>query len=206
VTLYFMRHAESEANALDILGGRIDYALSERGRAEAKAVARAFCPGHPLDAIIASPLLRARQTAEAFARETRLVIETEAAITEQDMGEFAGKTAAVVEADPAYELDKSRRWDWAPPGGESYRQIALRLAPFFARLDERRASGARERILVLTHAVTLRLIIATLEDILPAYPSSMARNAEIFAVEYLGLGRRHEVSSTYFGAQRVGRA
>ncbi len=193
--LYLMRHAESEANALDVLAGRIDYPLSPRGMADAEEVARAFSPAHPVDAIVASPLLRARQTAEPFARMTRLAVEADEALVEQDMGVFAGKTYAEAEADPAYERDKSRRWDWSPPGGESYRAIAQRLRPFFERLDAR----AEPRILVVTHAVALRLIVALLEDSLPAYPTALARNAEILEVEYRGLGRRHEIASHYYG-------
>lgn len=194
--LYFIRHAESEANTRDILAGRLDYPLSARGESDAEAVARAFVPGHPFEAIISSPLLRARRTAEPFARMTSLAVEVDEALLEQDMGTFAGKTYAEAEADPDYEKDKSRRWDWSPPGGESYRSIADRLRPFFVRLDGRR----EPRILVVTHAVTLRLVVALLEDILPSYPTTLARNAEILEVEYGGLGRKHGISSHYYGS------
>jgi broad specificity phosphatase PhoE len=200
--LYFMRHAESEANTRDVLAGRIDYPLSARGLADAEAVALAFSPAHPVDAIVSSPLLRARQTAEPFARLTRLPVETDEALVEQDMGVFAGKTYAQAEADPAYEKDKARRWDWAPPGGESYRAIAGRLRPFFARLDRR----SEPRILVVTHAVALRLIVALLEDSLPAYPTALARNAEILEADYRGLGNKHEIASHYYGKEGEAKA
>jgi broad specificity phosphatase PhoE len=118
------------------------------------------------------------------------------------MGAFAGKTYAEAEADPAYELDRSRRWDWSPPGGESYRAIAWRLRPFFARLDAR----SEKRILIVTHAVALRLIVAILEDSLPAYPVALARNAEILEVDYRGLGQRHEITSHYYGKDGAGKA
>lgn len=193
--LYFLRHAESEANANDILAGRLDYSLSPHGMRDAEAVALAFCPSHPIDAMISSPLCRARQTAEPFAHMTRLTLEVDEALIEQDMGIFSGKTYAEAEADPAYELDKSRRWDWEPPGGESYGAIAKRLRPFFSRLDERRES----RILIVTHAVTLRLIVALLRDTLPVYPTALARNAEILEVDYAGIGAKHEITSHYYG-------
>jgi broad specificity phosphatase PhoE len=212
--LYFMRHAESEANLLDILAGRKDYSLTAKGKDDAEAVAAAFLPSHPIDAIIASPLLRARQTAEPFARITRLKIRADDALVEQDMGAFGGKTYAEAEADPAYELDKSKRWDWAPPGGgESYRMIAERIKPFFERLDvsrnldeEASKTGAPERILVVTHAVTLRLIVATLAGSLPAYPTTLARNGEILEFVYRGSGRGSGPKSLYFGKGREGRA
>jgi broad specificity phosphatase PhoE len=202
VLLYFLRHAESAANERDILAGRLDYPLSPRGKADAEAVALAFSPDHPVDAIISSPLRRARETAEPFARIAGLRLEVDEALVEQDMGVFAGKTYAEAEADPAYELDKSRRWDWVPPGGESYRAIADRGRPFFARLDGRREA----RILVVTHAVTLRLIVAALRNTLPAYPTTLARNAEIFEVEYAGIGRKHEIASHYYGVDLEAKA
>jgi Fructose-2,6-bisphosphatase len=206
MTLFLMRHAESEANALDILAGRKDYGLTRKGESDAEAVASRFLAGHRIDAIIASPLLRARQTAEPFARATGLEPRLDAAIAEQDMGVFAGKTYAQVEADPAYELDKSKRWDWAPPGGgESYRMIAARLVPFFKRLDDLRDCGP-ERLLVVTHAVTLRLMIATLEGELPSYPVTLARNGEILEYEYQGAGRGRRIGSFYAGAEAEGKA
>jgi broad specificity phosphatase PhoE len=203
-----MRHAESEANALNVLAGRIDYPLTARGLEEAQAVARAFVPSHPLGAILSSPLARARQTAEPFAAMSGLAPESDEALVEQDMGIFAGKTYAEAEADPAYERERSRRWDWAPPGGgESYRMIADRLRPFFARLDAMVGAYAdKGGILVVTHAVTLRLVRALLEDSLPSYHVALARNAEILEVEYRGLGVRHEVGSHYYGKESEGRA
>lgn len=204
--LYFMRHAESEANALDVLGGRLDYALTAKGTSDAQAVAAGFLAAHRIDAIIASPLLRARQTAEPFARATGLRPSLDEAIVEQDMGAFAGKSYAQAEADPAYELDKSRRWDWAPPGGgESYRMIAERIRPFFARLDALARVGP-ESVLVVTHAVTLRLIVATLEGSLPSYPVSLARNGEILEYDYEGSGRGRLVGSFYAGPDAEGKA
>jgi len=205
--LFLIRHAQSEANALDLLAGRLDYSLTSRGKAEAEALAEAFVPAYPIDAIIASPLLRARQTAEPFARLTGLDIATDEALVEQDMGIFAGKSYAEAEADPAYELDKTRRWDWAPPGGgESYRMIAERIRPFFARLDASKAEGAPRNILVVTHAVTLRLIVATLTGSLPSYPTTLARNGEILEYEYEGSGRGKRGGSIYLGRDDEGKA
>ena len=207
--LYFVRHAESEANVLDILGGQIDYGLSGRGHQDAKNVAAGFAAwlgsgkpggmpgGKAIDRLISSPLLRARQTASPFSLLLGLAVETDPALMEQDMGIFAGKTFAEAEAHPGYQTDRSLRWNWAPQGGESYSSIAERLRPFFARLD---ALPDLSQVLVVTHAVTLRLICALLNNTLPDYPTSMARNGEIFAVDYEGLGRAHGLESLFFGS------
>jgi broad specificity phosphatase PhoE len=204
LTLYIMRHAESEANAAGILAGQIDYPLTERGRADAAAVADAFLRGRRLDRVIASPLIRARQTAAPFAAAAGLTVETEAALLEQDMGIFAGKTYAWSEAHPAYMADRAKRWDWRPPDGESYRMIAERLAPWFAGLD--REAGRAGAWLVVTHAVTIRLIAGILAGTLPEYPEKILRNGEMLTVDYRGGGFRHEPDTLYFGADAVGRA
>jgi broad specificity phosphatase PhoE len=201
--LYFVRHAQSEANTLDILAGQIDYPLSEQGFSDANAVAQLFLVNHPIDTIISSPLLRARQTASAFARIVNLPLKIDDSLIEQNMGVFAGKTYAEVESDPTYELDKTRRWDWTPPQGESYRMITERLAPFFVRLNARRQMALRDhtepRLLIVTHAVTLRLITAILQNSLPIYPIKLLRNSEILQTDYKGLGVEHRLISYYYG-------
>ncbi|HUX38865.1 MAG TPA: histidine phosphatase family protein, partial [Rectinemataceae bacterium] len=64
--LYFMRHAESEANRKNLLAGQLDFPLSEEGQRQSREVADAFLRDRPIDAIISSPLLRARATALPF--------------------------------------------------------------------------------------------------------------------------------------------
>jgi broad specificity phosphatase PhoE len=201
-TLYFVRHAESEANVLNILGGQSDFALSDRGRADAALLAERFTARYGADLIVSSPLRRARETAEPFSIRLGLEVAPDPALMEQNMGVFSGLSYAEAEADPRYERDRTKRWDWTPPGGESYRAMADRIRPFFATVDKL-ADGTR--LLCFTHAVTLRIVIGLLEDTLPAYPTSLTRNGEILAVEYTGLGKTHAVVSQYYGDQTDGR-
>jgi broad specificity phosphatase PhoE len=126
------------------------------------------------------------------------------------MGIFAGRSYEWAEAQNSYELDKSKRWYWTPPGGESYGQIAERLSPFFDRLPALATElgggatgdgGGRIDVLVVTHAVTLRLVQATLEASLPVYPERLARNGEILEALWRGRGQRHQVAFRYYGSQ-----
>lgn len=201
-TLYFVRHAESEANVRNILGGQIDFPLSDKGRADAALLAERFTARYGVDRIVSSPLKRARETAEPFSVRLGLDLAFDPALMEQNMGVFSGMSYAEAEADPRYERDRTKRWDWTPPGGESYRAMADRIRPFFAFVD---SLGDGTRLLCFTHAVTLRIVIGLLEDTLPVYPTSLTRNAEILAVEYSGLGRSHIVVSQYYGDQAEGR-
>ncbi len=184
--LFFMRHGESEANALDILASRRDFALTERGRADAQEIAREFYDTlGPLTAVISSPLRRARETAEPFCRLCGVEPEIRDAVTEQELGDYAGMTYAEIEKAPGYETDRTKRWEWVPRGGgESYAMIAERIRPFFGEMEERDRRDGKASLLVVTHAVTLRLIRAFLEKTLPAYPREIAHNGEIWEVDY----------------------
>jgi broad specificity phosphatase PhoE len=195
-TIYFIRHAQSEANLRDILASRRDFPLTEKGRRDAEAIAGEFKQLAELDRIISSPLLRARQTAEPIAEAFGLEVETDERLTEQELGIFAGLTYAELDERPDYMHDRTQRWHWVPEGGgESYEMIARRLEPFFESLEH--LDG--ESLLFVTHAVTLRLIKATLEQTLPDYPREIAKNGEIWKTNFTKPGDAHVVESLFLG-------
>jgi len=195
-TIYFIRHAQSEANLKDILASRQDFPLTEKGRQEAVLIASEFKDIAQLDRIFCSPLIRARQTAQAIATAFGLNVETDERITEQDLGVFSGMTYAELDDRPDYMHERSTRWKWIPAGGgESYEMIANRLEQFFQSLE----SLAGGSILFVTHAVTLRMVKAILEQTLPDYPREIAKNGEIWKVQFTGLGDIHEVESIFLG-------
>lgn len=198
-TIYFMRHAQSAANEQEILASRQQFPLTERGRQDAEAIAEQFTRTTTLGRVVASPLVRAQQTAAPFARRIGLTVETDKRITEQELGVYSGMSYAQLESEPDYEHDRTQRWTWVPKGGgESYEMIAQRLEPFFAELD--RADDAT--VLYVSHAVTLRLVRARLERTLPKYPEEIAKNGEIWKVDYNGSTQVHRVESLFFGSPK----
>ena len=198
-TIYFIRHAQSEANLKDILASRQDFSLTEKGRADAEAIAAEFKSIATLDRIVCSPLIRAQQTAEPIAKAFGLEVETDERITEQELGIFAGMTYAELEDRADYMHERSKRWNWVPEGGgESYEMIANRLEPFFQSLENMEG----ESILFVTHAVTLRLIKAHLEQTLPEYPHEIARNGEIWKIQFTKLGDTHIVEAVFLGGSK----
>lgn len=179
--LYLIRHAESVANADNLLAGRIDYPLSSTGKLDAAAIATEFAANFKVDLIWCSPLLRAQQTAAPFLVACNAPLRIDERIQEQHMGRFSGKSYPEVELDAGYCHDRTARWDWVPEGGgESYRMIAERVESFLIDL---RAQCEREKlqgVLIVTHAVTLRLFRACLEATLPRYPERIAGNGEVW--------------------------
>lgn len=198
-TLYFMRHAESEANLADILASQLDFSLTAKGQADAKQIATEFQLQYAIDHIICSPLIRAQQTAAPFATQFNLTVATDNRVIEQNLGKYAGKTYAELEFEPDYCHDRTARWQWVPEdGGESYEMIAARLQPFF---DDMFASQ-NEHVLVITHAVTLRLIKSILLNSLPDYPQDIAHNGEIWRVKLTKKNDKHTIEQLFFGGSK----
>ena len=180
-TLFLIRHAQSEANVQDILAGRLNYALTETGKNDANALAAEFAASYSVDTIWSSPLLRAQQTAAPFVLACNAPMRVDARIEEQHMGRFSGLTYAQVEQDPAYCTDRKARWNWVPEGGgESYLMISERVKMFLNDLRAQCAQENLQHVLLVTHAVTLRLFRACLEGTLPIYPEKIAANGELW--------------------------
>ena len=180
-TLFLIRHAESVANAANLLAGRKDFPLTATGKRDAAALAEDFASSRTVDAIWCSPLLRAQQTAAPFLLACDAALRLDDRLQEQDLGRFSGLSYPEVEADPAYCRQRNARWDWVPDGGgESYRLIADRVQSFLQELREHCASEQLQQVLLVTHAVTLRLFRACLENTLPQYPVAIAGNGEVW--------------------------
>ena len=92
-TITFLRHGESVGNAEDRFQGQADFPLTEKGRAQAQALAdRWRTEKVAFDKCIASPLLRARQTAEIICATLNLPLEFDPDWMEIDNGLVAGLT------------------------------------------------------------------------------------------------------------------
>ncbi len=149
--LYLARHGESTGNAQRLIFGQRDYPLTEKGRAQARALGQSI-EGARIERVVSSPLVRAQETAR-LARPSA-AIETDARLMEQFMGRWEGLTEAEVLADNAL-LWQAMLSDWtrdqaAPPEGESYAALRARV---FQAASEIIARG--EDTLVVAHAGVL---------------------------------------------------
>lgn len=155
--LIVLRHGETDWNRTGRYQGCIDTPLSDRGRAQAASAARALS-GASLGAVYASPLARARETAEAIARPHGLVVRTAEALNEICHGAWEGLT---VEEVRARFPDLYQRWQETPeavtmPDGESLAQVEERVRGELLRLQPLHAG---ETICLVSHDVPVRLLI-----------------------------------------------
>ncbi|HBZ35809.1 MAG TPA: histidine phosphatase family protein [Rikenellaceae bacterium] len=188
--IFIIRHTESEANVGHILAGQKDFLLSRRGLNDAKNLASIFPKTNNIEMIYCSPLVRALQTAIPFALKRGIPVKIDARLIEHNIGIFEGKTYSEAENDQRYEKDRTKRWNWCPPLGESYKDISIRLQSFFSAFSE----DDRD-CLIITHAVTMRIIRGLLEGTLPNYPEQIPQNGEIWEVEFKGLGEKYCIKS-----------
>ncbi|MFP4301761.1 MAG: HAD-IA family hydrolase [Spirochaetaceae bacterium] len=188
--LFVMRHCESEANRLDIVAAREEFPLSSRGRKQAERIAERFLQTEEIDRIISSPLSRARQTAKPFAEKRGVVVEINEALVEHELGVFSGLSKREIAERRDYPREKEGRWRWRPEGGETYEEIYERVVAFLLR-DV--IAGPGESILITSHAVTMRMIRAFLENSAPLYPEEIAENGEIWEIHFSAVGRPHPI-------------
>ncbi len=97
----FLRHGESLGNAQARWQGQSDYPLTERGRAQARALAERWkSEDVKFDLIIASPLARALETANVIAAALNVKVEIDPIWLERDIGEMEGLTVDEVRQRP----------------------------------------------------------------------------------------------------------
>lgn len=170
--LILARHGESEANAKNIFTGWSDPPLTERGQQEAlKLAARLAAASIPVDLIFSSKLVRATHSAWLIRRELGLgeiEIRTDDALNERDYGALTGLNKE--QTAERYGAEQVQRWrrSWAegPPEGETLRDTAARVLPFFIRSILPSVMRGQS-VLVMAHGNSLRALCMALEGLSP---------------------------------------
>ena len=162
--VFLVRHAQSTANADRILGGTLDYDLTEVGQRQAERVA-AFLAGKLFTAIYSSPVKRAMMTAEPIANALSLPIVIDPRLTEVNVGELTGMS--VEEAMTRFgDLIRSlpRHPERGFPGGEREVDVMNRSASFADDIVARHKPN-RESVIVVSHALTVSYVMHRLLDL-----------------------------------------
>lgn len=156
--LWFIRHGEVEAPFVGTFVGSTDVSLSEMGRHQAQAVA-SFMEPMELDAIITSPLQRARTTAVPLHRTSGIQPEVRDWAAEMHFGDWEGRSWLDIEAeDPKF----AAKWQGDPgtipcPNGDTADGFAARVhAGLHDLLEEFRGRA----VALFAHAGTNRAVLA----------------------------------------------
>ncbi|MDI6816736.1 MAG: histidine phosphatase family protein [Actinomycetota bacterium] len=155
--IYLIRHGETQLNKEFRFIGRTDPALSEQGKAQARALAERLAVEN-ISAIYVSDLLRATQTASIIAGDSGVdVVETEG-LREIDFGNWEGLSYNEI-----MEHDKEILDSWIEnptgvdiPGGESWRHFESRINDAF---DDIMRNEHGHAIALVTHGGPIKLLM-----------------------------------------------
>lgn len=166
--LVLIRHGESQWNKENRFTGWIDIALSPKGEEEAREAGEKI-KGFKFDKVFTSVLARAIKTYEiaaGIAGLNHLPVEKDKALNERMYGDLQGLNKD--EMRKKFGAEQVHLWrrsyDVRPPNGESLKDTAARVMPYYhARIEPELKNG--KNILVVAHGNSLRAMIKFIEHI-----------------------------------------
>ena len=172
--LYISRHGQTPWNVEDLICGRTDVPLTEVGQQQALRLAESALD-KGIDVILCSPMLRARQTAQAVSDAIGVPIQIDERLIEMDFGTFEG-TSRFGEEFQWIRAQMSTRF----PGGESGFDVAYRV---YSLLYEIKEKYADKTVLLVCHNCVSRAVRSFFMDLsTEEYGNYHAPNAQL--VEY----------------------
>ena len=166
--LVLVRHGQSDWNLKNLFTGWKDPDLTEQGIAEAKDAGRKLkAQGLTFDVAFTSDLTRAQHTLKLMLAEigqTGLPTTKDIALNERDYGDLSGLNKD--DARKRWSAEQVQIWrrsyDVPPPGGESLKDTAARVLPYY--IQEILPHVLRgESVLVSAHGNSLRALVMVLE-------------------------------------------
>lgn len=166
--LVLLRHGESQWNLENRFTGWVDVPLSPKGEEEAKAAGRKLT-GIKFDRAYTSVLKRAIDTLTIVlevAGQTGIPIEKDKALNERMYGELQGLDKAETAKKFGEQQVKiwRRSFDVPPPGGESLKDTAARVLPYYEQHIRPEVLAGRN-ILVAAHGNSLRALVMELDQL-----------------------------------------
>lgn len=161
-TIYLTRHGQTEWNVQHRMQGHMDSALTPLGVQQAEWLHQGMLD-KKLDVIYASPSSRALRTAEIIRGEREVPLHTSDAFKEIGMGVWEGRDAAELES----QYSEQHRYFWQDPeqfkveGSETFAEVQARA---LEKLQEILTVHQGETILIVTHTVVIKLLMAYFEE------------------------------------------
>src|SRR6478735_5972661 len=166
--IVLLRHGESQWNLENRFTGWVDVPLSAKGEEEARA-AGGKLQSYRFDRAFTSVLMRATETLRIVLEaigQTSIPIEKDQALNERMYGDLQGLNKSETAKQYGEQQVKiwRRSYDIRPPGGESLKDTAERVLPYFAKAIRPHVI-AGETILIAAHGNSLRALVMELEQL-----------------------------------------
>jgi probable phosphoglycerate mutase len=158
--VYLVRHGATELTAEDRFAGAIDVLLSDEGREQARLLGNRLS-ADPISIAFASPMTRTMDTAALIAAAHGIPITPVDGLREIAHGRWERKTRAEVEKEfpDEYERYENDPFSFAPTEGESGLQVTARALPALLKIVQ---DNEDQRILIVSHKATIRLLLSSL--------------------------------------------
>ncbi len=159
--IIFVRPGETEWNLIDRWQGWLDAPLNEHGELQARRLAN-FLRNIGVQSLYTSDLRRASQTAEIIGAACGLTTKTDSRLRERNIGRWQGMSRFEAEAwfPDQYTAYNADRMTYRIPDGESLSDVQARMVESFKVILE----DSAETILVVSHTVSIRVLLMTLID------------------------------------------
>lgn len=157
----FLRHGESTGNQENRFQGQADFPLTDKGRAQARSLAESWkSEGVTFDLCLASPLLRAKETAEIVTAALNVPLEADPLWMEMDNGRMAGMRDDEIDWDIPKFITPYTRFGET---GESRLEVYLRAGRGIQAILDRKPG----RYLVVSHGGILNMAMYSILSIAP---------------------------------------
>jgi broad specificity phosphatase PhoE len=179
-TVTLVRHGQTERSAQLAYSGRLDIPLTDTGREQAQRAA-ATLAGTGIDAVVTSPLVRARDTAQAIAAAAGVPLTVDERLTEIDYGLFEGldRAGAGAKFGQAFDDWRADPFGSPVPGMETLPEALER-----ARAATADALAAHAHPVIVGHQGILRIVLIALGELAPGdYFTRRLHEAEPVVVE-----------------------
>ena len=155
--LTLVRHGQTAANAQNLLQGHINHPLDEVGLAQVSLLGGALQKISPVSRVVASPLQRAQQTAQAITQglSQHIEVETDPRWIELNYGDFDGQPVSSVSPEQwaTWRTDEHFR----PPQGETLAELSVRVHD---AIDALLADSVSAHIVVVSHVSPIKAAVA----------------------------------------------
>lgn len=153
VEMWLIRHGETEWSLSGAHTSRTDIPLTDHGRKRAEELGE-FLKGTKFDAVLTSPMQRARETCAISGLGGQAVVDD--GLREWDYGIYEGKTTKEIrETEPGWDV-----WANEIKGGERVEQVGERADGVIARALAAAEGKTEGRVALFAHAHILRILAA----------------------------------------------
>jgi len=174
--LYFVRHGQTEWNAIARMQGQWNSDLNDTGRDQADVNGK-FLATQSIEAMVVSPLDRTRQTAEIINRHLNLDTTFDERIMEWDTGDWSGYLYAEVKEKwpDDWQALEADRFNYRGPNCENYPDMIERSRPFLDDIKRR----PEENIAIVSHGMIGKVMVAELLGLSPQQTLSMHQDNDV---------------------------